>query len=423
MEGTFDTAQLQEKFILVGIENSDNEGLIETYLDELEELVETAGATVVGRMVQKRESVHSAHYLGKGKVEELKNLVEYMDATGIVCDDELSPTQLTNLSNMIKVKIMDRTILILDIFASRAQSKEGKIQVELAQLKYSMSRLTGLGISLSRLGGGIGTRGPGETKLESDKRHLRHRIEQLNSELKDIETHRQILRTHRIKNKIPVVSIVGYTNAGKSTLLNKLTDANILAEDKLFATLDTTTRKIKLPNDSEILLTDTVGFIRKLPHHLIKAFRSTLEELKYSDILLHLVDVSNERCEEQMKVVYETIKDLNCIETPIITVYNKTDKEVSLPFPTDNIARKCVKISAKYGTNLSELLNAIESTLQNSRKKIKVTIPYAQGNLVNMLHSQCEVLSEEHTADGIVIEAYVNDEMNLRLEQYIWTVK
>lgn len=414
-----DTAQDIEKIILVGIETNSNEGIIDSYLDELDELAQTAGAVVVGRMIQKRESIHAAHYLGKGKIDELKNLIHQLDATSIVCDDELSPAQLKNLSDMLKIKVIDRTILILDIFASRAQSSEGKIQVELAQLKYRMSRLTGLGVSLSRLGGGIGTRGPGETKLESDRRHLRNRIGELNSELKSIETHRHTLRNQRIKKGIPVISIVGYTNAGKSTLLNKLTNAGVLAEDKLFATLDTTTRKIKLPSDLEILITDTVGFIRKLPHHLIKAFRSTLEELKYSDILIHVVDVSNDRCEEQMKIVYETIKELECIDTPIITVFNKIDKDIELPLPNDTIARKSIKISAKYGTNINLLLTSIEEILHSSKNKMKVMIPYTDAHLLNLLHTQCEIISEEHTGDGILIEAYVNDEASHRLNKYL----
>lgn len=419
MDKLFDTSQIQEKVILVAVETDENENMTDLYLDELEELAETAGAIVVGRLIQKRENVHTAHYLGKGKIIELKNLVSQLDATGIICDDELSPAQFKNLNSMLKTKIMDRTMLILDIFAGRAQSKEGKIQVELAQLKYQISRLIGSNTELSRLGGGIGTRGPGETKLETDRRHLRERINQLNSELKEIETQRQVLRSHRNKKGIPVISIVGYTNAGKSTLLNKLTDAGVLAEDKLFATLDTTTRKIKLPNLSEVLVTDTVGFIRKLPHHLIKAFRSTLEELKYGDILLHVVDVSTKTREEQMKVVYETIRDLDCINTPIITVFNKIDKEIQLPLPSDNVARKAVKISAKEGTNIKQLLIDIETLLQESRNKQKVLIPYQEGHLLDILHGQCEILSQEHTENGILIEAYMNDEIYSRLNKYI----
>ncbi len=419
MTETFDTSEINEKFVLVGIETDENEGMIEAYLDELEELAQTANAEVVGRLVQKRESIHSAHYLGKGKIDELKAVITELNATGIICDDELSPAQLKNLNSMLDIKIIDRTMLILDIFASRAQSREGKIQVELAQLKYRMSRLTGLGTSLSRLGAGIGTRGPGEKKLETDRRHLRERISELNSDLKDIETSRNVLRSQRTKKGFPIISIVGYTNAGKSTLLNTLTNAKVLAEDKLFATLDTTTRKVKLSGSTEILITDTVGFIRKLPHHLVKAFRSTLEEIKYGDILLHVVDVSNERCEEQIKVVYETIKELDCINTPVITVFNKIDKDINLPFPIDNIARKVVKISAKHNTNIDELLTTIEQLLQEGKNKLEVLIPYTDGNLLNMLHGQCEIISEEHTNEGVLVSAYMNEEMSLRLNKYV----
>lgn len=418
MEEPFSTTEKKERVILVGIETEDTEGMIESYLDELEELAETAEAIPVGRLIQKRQNAHPGHYLGKGKLEDLKNLINALDADGIICDDELSPAQFKNLNSMLNTKVMDRTILILDIFAQRAQSKEGKIQVELAQLKYRMSRLTGIGTELSRLGAGIGTRGPGETKLETDRRHLRQRIGQLNSELKLIETQRNVLRSSRKKNNIPIVSIVGYTNAGKSTLLNKLTNAGVLAENKLFATLDTTTRKIKLPKDSEVLITDTVGFIRKLPHHLIKAFRSTLEELKYADILLHIVDISNERREDQMEVVYQTIKDLECIDIPVITVFNKIDKDIKRPLPIDEVARKVVQISAKQGTNLELLLTEIENLLQEQRKKLKVLIPYTEGHLLNMIHTQCEIVSEEHTQDGVLIEAYMDNEMNLRLDKY-----
>jgi GTP-binding protein HflX len=419
MGETFDTSQLQEKVVLVAIETSNNEGMVEAYLDELEELAQTAGAITVGRMVQKREGIHSGHYLGKGKIEELAALVEQLGATGIICDDELSPAQLKNLNTMLDTKVMDRTMLILDIFAARAQSREGKIQVELAQLKYRMSRLAGLGVSMSRLGGGIGTRGPGEKKLEMDRRYLRERAAELNNELKNIETNRQTLRNQRQKNSVPVISIVGYTNAGKSTLLNTLTDAGVLSEDKLFATLDTTTRRVNLPGDSEVLMTDTVGFIRKLPHHLVKAFRSTLEEVKQGDILLHVVDVSNERCEDQIKVVYETIKDLGCLETPVITVFNKIDKDsAKLPYPIDTIARKTVNISAKTGEGIDRLLSEIEELLQSSRNKLKVLIPYSDGYLLNMLHGQCEIISEEHTGEGVLVESYMNEEMTLRLSKY-----
>ncbi len=297
--------QTPERVILIGIDLDNNE-TAEVCLDELEELVKTAGAVSVAKVIQKRERIHSGHYIGKGKLEEVKMMLKTYDASGIVCDDELSPAQMKNLEQILQTKIMDRTMVILDIFASRAISKEGKIQVELAQLKYRLSRLSGIGASMSRLGGGIGTRGPGETKLETNRRYIKDRIGELNQELKQIETHRQLLRNQRSKKSTPLISLVGYTNAGKSTLINALTDAGVLAEDKLFATLDTTTRKVKLPNGTEVLLTDTVGFIQKLPHHLIQAFRATLEELNFADILIHVVDASNINRQQQMDVVYQT---------------------------------------------------------------------------------------------------------------------
>ena len=295
---------------------------------------------------------------------------------------------------MLETKVMDRTIVILDIFAGRAISGEGKIQVELAQLKYRMSRLTGMGASMSRLGGGIGTRGPGEKKLETDRRHIKERIAELNRDLKEIQTHRELLRSQRSKKGTPVVSLVGYTNAGKSTTLNVLTQAGVLAEDKLFATLDTTTRKVELPGGSEILLTDTVGFIQKLPHHLIQAFRATLEELKYADILLHVVDASNPNREEQMRVVYDTLRGLGCEDTPVITVYNKMDREVELPLPMDRMAREIVQISAGKQIGLEQMLATIEKLLKSFRKSMTVLLPYTEGALAGWVHGRCEIIRE-----------------------------
>lgn len=414
------TEEMKERVILVGVDQ-DTIGMdTESCLDELDELVKTAGAESVARIIQKRERVHPAHYLGKGKIEELQVMINAYDATGIVCDDELSPAQIKNLEQMLNTKIMDRTMVILDIFASRAISREGKIQVELAQLKYRLSRLAGIGASMSRLGGGIGTRGPGETKLEVDRRYIKSRIAELNSELKEIETHRQLLRNQRDKKGKPVVSLVGYTNAGKSTLINYLTNAGVLAEDKLFATLDTTTRKVKLTNGSEILLTDTVGFIQKLPHNLVQAFRATLEEMKYADILLHVVDVSNSQRKEHMNVVYNTLRELGCEETPVITVFNKVDKEdVEYPLPLDTKARSTVKISAKTGKGTDDMLTTVEELLKSFRKSIKVLIPYQEGSLISYIHGKCEIISEEHTETGYLIEAYVNDETENRLKLYI----
>lgn len=333
-------------------------------------------------------------------------------------DDELSPAQLKNLEKMLETKVMDRTIVILDIFAGRAISGEGKIQVELAQLKYRMSRLTGMGASMSRLGGGIGTRGPGEKKLETDRRHIKERIAELNRDLKEIQTHRELLRSQRNKKGTPVVSLVGYTNAGKSTTLNVLTQAGVLAEDKLFATLDTTTRKVELPGGSEILLTDTVGFIQKLPHHLIQAFRATLEELKYADILLHVVDASNPNREEQMRVVYDTLRGLGCEDTPVITVYNKMDREVELPLPMDRMAREIVQISAGKQMGLNRCWQPSKKLLKSFRKSMTVLLPYTEGALAGWVHGRCEIIREEHTAEGVLLEVYVDEEAANRLKSF-----
>ncbi|WP_304507424.1 GTPase HflX [Anaerotignum sp.] len=417
-----ETAESEEKVILIAVEpeerNSRSAMETEACLDELEELVRTAGAVAVARSVQKRERIHPGHYLGKGKIEELKMMLEAYGATGVVCDDELSPAQLKNLEKMLETKVMDRTIVILDIFAGRAISGEGKIQVELAQLKYRLSRLTGMGASMSRLGGGIGTRGPGEKKLETDRRYIKDRIAELNSAAKEIQTHRELLRTQRGKKGTPVVSLVGYTNAGKSTLINKLTDAGVLAEDKLFATLDTTTRKVELPNGSEILLTDTVGFIQKLPHHLVQAFRATLEELKYADILLHVVDASNPNRQEQMQVVYKTLQDLGCADTPVITVFNKMDRDVELPLPLDTRAGDIVQISAFTGDGLEGMLGTVENLLKSFRKSLIALVPYTEGGLIGWVHGRCEIIREEHTPEGVLLEVYVDDESANRLEKY-----
>lgn len=416
----YELEQAEERLILVAVEQEDGRSAMgtEACLDELEELVKTAGGVAVGRMLQRRERVHPGHYLGKGKIEELKVMLQAFDATGIVCDDELSPAQMKNLEQMLETKVMDRTIVILDIFAARALSGEGKIQVELAQLKYRLSRLAGIGASLSRLGGGIGTRGPGEKKLETDRRHIKERIAELNREAGEIRTHRELLRAQRRKKGTPVVSLAGYTNAGKSTLINVLTDAGVLAEDKLFATLDTTTRKVELPNGSEILLTDTVGFIQKLPHHLVQAFRATLEEMKYADILLHIVDASNPEREEQMQVVYRTLEELGCGDTPVITVWNKMDLQPELPLPRDGRARDTVRISAADGEGLEELLGSVERLLQSFRRTVRALIPYTEGGLIGWVHGRCEILLEEHTAEGVLLEAAVDEEAENRLEKF-----
>ena len=312
--------RLEERVILIGVQTAAEDNVLDS-LDELEELAETAGAVTVGRIIQNREAVHPGTYIGKGKIEEVHSLVYAMDATGVICDDELSPAQLNNLERELDCKVMDRTLLILDIFAARAVTSEGKIQVELAQLRYRSARLVGLRESLSRLGGGIGTRGPGEKKLETDRRLIRTRISALKQDLAQVEKHRELLRTGRARGKVKTAAIVGYTNAGKSTLLNKLTGASVLSEDKLFATLDPTTRILNLKDGQQILLTDTVGFINKLPHHLVEAFKSTLEEAKYADYIIHVVDASNPQAEMQIHVVYETLKELGVLGKKIITLF------------------------------------------------------------------------------------------------------
>lgn len=395
-----------EKVILVGVSVEENDDT-EKSLDELEELARTAGAVTVGRVIQKREQIHPGTYVGKGKIDEIKELLWETEATGIICDDELSPAQLGNLQDALDTKVMDRTLIILDIFAERASTSEGKIQVELAQLKYRQSRLVGLGKSLSRLGGGIGTRGPGEKKLEMDRRLIKGRIAQLNRELKEVKRHREVTREQRNRNHLPVVAIVGYTNAGKSTLLNKLTGASVLEEDKLFATLDPTTRGLKLQSKQEILLTDTVGFIRKLPHHLIEAFKSTLEEAKYADIILHVVDASNPQLDEQMHIVYETLQQLEVVNKPIITAFNKQDKADGEMIIRDFKADYIVKISAKTGEGLSGLLETIEEVLRQQKVLVERIYSYAEAGKIQLIRKYGELLTEEYREEGIFVKAYV----------------
>ncbi|MGN0436516.1 MAG: GTPase HflX [Wujia sp.] len=408
----FENKEFIEKVVIFCVDLDDGEN-VDDNLDELEELIKTAGAVVVGRLVQKKESIDKGTYLGSGKTEELRDLVLELGATGIVCDDELSPIQLKNLEQEVDTKVMDRTMVILDIFAARATTKEGKIQVELAQLKYRSSRLIGLHSSLSRLGGGIGTRGPGEKKLEIDRRIIRDRISQLQKELDYVIAHREVMRKQRMEGKLPIVSIVGYTNAGKSTLLNKLTDAGVLEEDKLFATLDPTSRNYRLTNGQEIIITDTVGFIRKLPHHLISAFRSTLEEAKYSDIILHVVDISNPKVDSQIATVYETLRDLNIGDKPIITAFNKIDKVDELPPIKDFMAETVVNIAAKHGIGFDELSAALEEVIIKCKNYIEKVIPYSDAGLVNRIRQYGNVLEEDYREDGIYIRAYVDKSLNI----------
>ena len=375
--------QLQERVILVGVslqsENETRESLM-----ELKELADTAGAETVGMVIQNREAVHPGTYIGTGKIEEVHQLMLETDATGIICDDELSPAQIRNLEQELECKIMDRTLLILDIFASRAATSEGKLQVELAQLQYRLARLVGLGHSLSRLGGGIGTRGPGEKKLEMDRRLIKSRIAQLRRELAEVQRHRDLIRERRKKDSVPVAAIVGYTNAGKSTLLNTLTEASVLSEDKLFATLDPTTRALKLEGGQEILLTDTVGFISKLPHHLVEAFKSTLEEAKYADMIIHVADISNPQVEKQMHVVYDTLEQLGVKDKTFITLLNKQDRLEEPARLKDFRADYVLNVSAKTGEGLDQLRQVLEKILTERQILIERLYDYKEAGKIQL---------------------------------------
>jgi GTP-binding protein HflX len=421
----FETKIVAEKAVLFGLFA---EGEAEDNLLELEELAKTSGAEVIGFLTQNREKPHPATYFGKGKAEELAETVRALDADLIICDDELTPSQIKHLERITDARILDRTSLILDIFAMRANSAEGKAQVELAQHKYRLSRLTGKGIDLSRLGGAasgggiIGSRGPGEKKLETDKRHIRGRISELNAEIRELSENRAVMRAKREKNNIPVISMVGYTNAGKSTLMNYLTDAGVLAEDKLFATLDTTTRRIKLPS-GPALFTDTVGFISKLPHQLVSAFKATLEELQFADVLVHIVDTANARREEQMAVVYKTLTELGLGAKPVIALFNKVDLlEDSHILPKDYSARAAFTVSAKTGLGVEAFLNGVSEVLRNGLKEIEILLPYSEGKLIAGLHS-LTVLSEEHTDEGVKAVICADAETAGRYAEYIRGIK
>ena len=403
-----------EKVILVGVSEQDGDDTADS-IAELAELVKTAGAEAVGTVIQNRDKIHPGTYVGSGKVEEIREEILATGAVGIVCDDELAPAQIRNLEDTLDVMIMDRTLVILDIFAARASTSEGKIQVELAQLKYRLTRLTGKGRAMSRLGGGIGTRGPGEKKLETDRRLINSRIAQLNRELKEVRRHRDITRQQREKNHIPVAAIVGYTNAGKSTLLNTLTNAAVLEEDKLFATLDPTTRLLELPGQQELLLTDTVGFIRKLPHHLIDAFRSTLEEAKYSDFIIHVVDASNPQAEKQMHIVYQTLQDLEITDKQVITLFNKQDRIIEKEPIRDFRADKTQAISAKTGIGLEELKELLADVLRENKIYLEKVFHFEDAGVIQQIRKQGELLKEEYTADGIYVEAYVPHELSEKL--------
>ncbi|HJA18401.1 GTPase HflX [Mediterraneibacter glycyrrhizinilyticus] len=401
-----ETEHINEKVILVGLDTG-NQEMAERSLDELAELAKTAGANVAGRLIQARESAHPATYIGKGKLEELKDLIWETEATGIICDDELTSAQLGSLEAELSCKIIDRTLLILDIFAARAVSGEGKIQVELAQLRYRASRLTGLGRSLSRLGGGIGTRGPGEKKLEMDRRLIRERIGRLKRDLRDVEKHRELIRSQRRQSGVKVAALVGYTSAGKSSIENALTDAGILEDAMLFSTLDTTTRALTLDNTQEILLTDTVGFIRKLPHHLVEAFKSTLEEAKYADIIIHVVDASNPQMDEQMYVVYDTLRQLGVEDRPVVTLFNKQDKLERPVRQRDFRAEYSIPVSAKTGMGLEELKKALLEILRREQIYIERLYDFSEAGKIQLIRSRGQLISEEYVPEGIEVKAYV----------------
>lgn len=406
MADLYDMENKTERFILLGVATTDGDDTRDS-LEELSELVKTAGAKTAGILIQNREHIHPGTYIGKGKIEEVREAIVALNATGVVCDDELSPAQLRNLEDALDTKIIDRTVLILDIFASRATTKEGKLQVELAQLRYRSTRLIGLGHVLSRLGGGIGTRGPGEKKLEADRRLIRERISHLKKELAQMIQNREVARNQRSTGSIPVIAIVGYTNAGKSTLLNRLTNAGVLEEDKLFATLDPTTRSFTLESGQQILFTDTVGFIRKLPHHLIDAFRSTLEEAKYADLILHLVDSSNPNADKQMYTVYQALKNLGIRDKTIITAFNKQDREAAAEILKDFQADRCVRISAKTGQGMECLLAAIEELLNEQKTLIERVVPYSEAGVIQSIRKYGQLLEESYQEDGVFIRAYV----------------
>ena len=410
MAELYDMRETEERVILVAVSTADGDDTEES-LDELAELCRTAGADPVDRVIQNREKVHPGTYLGKGKIDEVKAIALASEATGIVCDDELSPAQMRNLEDALELKVMDRTMVILDIFAAHARTSEGKIQVELAQLKYRAVRLVGMRNSLSRLGGGIGTRGPGEKKLEVDRRRIHERIGQLKEELREVVRHREVTRASREKTGVFTAAIVGYTNAGKSTLLNALTGAGILAEDKLFATLDPTTRSYVLPDGQNILLTDTVGFIRKLPHNLVDAFRSTLEEARYCDLILHVVDASSPQMDTQMHVVYETLRELEAGDRPVITVFNKMDAVTSEELPRDLHSDFQVRISALRREGLDDLAEAIGAVIRQSRVWLEKVYDYREAGKIQLIRAKGQLISEEYREDGIYVTAWVPAEI------------
>ena len=410
---------IQERAVLVGL-NADcftkEQTATDASLEELEALLETAGGFCTGKVLQNRHTPDSHSFIGEGKAQEVRMLVEATESTMVVFDNELSPGHIRALEDILGVTVLDRSALILDIFAQRAKTKEGRLQVELAQYKYLLPRLSGMGASLSRQGGGIGTRGPGETKLESDRRHIRERIARLQTELEQVRQVRSVQRERRMKNSVPVVAIVGYTNAGKSTLLNKLTDAGIPANNRLFDTLDTTSRQLSVSDTLDVILSDTVGFISKLPHHLVDAFRATLEELEYADLLLHVIDAADPDREAHIQVVDSLIAKLAKPGTPVLQLYNKADLVSPVDIP---IGEDVVAISAKKGTGTDKLLSAIEKALGHSRHHIEVLIPYSMGGTLDVLHNNAQVLGVDYTEKGILVDAVVDPILYGRLKDYI----
>ena len=418
MESKFDE-KVQERAVLVGL-NADcftaEQTATAESLEELEDLLETAGGFCTGKVLQNRHTPDSHSFIGEGKAQEVRMLVEATASTMVIFDNELSPGNIRALEEIIGVTVLDRSALILDIFAQRAKTKEGRLQVELAQYKYLLPRLSGMGVSLSRQGGGIGTRGPGETKLETDRRHIRERIARLEDELEQVRKVRAVQRERRMKNAIPVVAIVGYTNAGKSTLLNQLTNAGIPANNRLFDTLDTTSRQLTVSDNLDVILSDTVGFIAKLPHHLVNAFHATLEELEYADLLLHVIDVSDPNLEEHVAVVDRLIAKLAKPDTPVLRCYNKADLVYTEDIP---VGKDCVAISAKKGKNMDGLLKAIEEALGHSRHHVLLRFPYAKGGMVETLHDNAQVKKVEYTDAGIEVETVLDAILFGRLREYV----
>ncbi len=407
----------KERVLLAGVHRGSLDTINDTTEEsvaELAELAKTAGAEVVAEVIQNRRELEAATYMGEGKLEEIAGMIDCLEIDAVIFDDELSPVQLRNIADFLGIKVIDRTILILDIFAMRARSGEGKLQVELAQLKYRLPRLRGLGVQMSRTGGGIGTRGPGETKLESDRRHINRRISALEAEIKEVGRHRDLLRSRRKKDGAITACLVGYTNAGKSSLLNSLTEAEVMAEDKLFATLDTTSRGLVLEDNRKILLIDTVGFIRKLPHHLVEAFKSTLEETVSADFLLHVIDASNPQYENHIKVVEKVLEELGAAGKPTINIYNKIDKTDGKTIFTDGVG-----VSVKTGANMDALMTCIEETAPGRKKQVSVLIPYSEGGLVSRLHEEQKILSEEYEAEGTKITLLVDSATYENLKSYI----